>query len=155
MFSFPLLDSQFFSHSLVSIAFIQWKQTADARRSISPSPRRLLDIRKKQNSLDSSTTQCDDSTPPTNESSKFENISDNGSEISDEGYRSLGVIQSNAQKSKDSTLQNQNSVEDAEINGESLLILSHFMIFIFMREGFWSMTYFYLQNFWLYNFYTF
>ncbi|KAL5276129.1 GAS2L1 family protein [Megaselia abdita] len=94
---------------------IETNNTADARRSISPSPRRLLDIRKKQSSLDS-TTQCDDSTPPINESSKFENISDNGSEISDEGYRSLGVIQSNTQKSKDSSLQNQNSVEDAEIN---------------------------------------
>lgn len=95
-------------------------QTGDARRSISPSPRRLLDIRKKQSSLDSATTQCDDSAPnPINsESSKFENISDNGSEISDEGYRSLGVIQSNAQKSKDSSLQNQNSVEDAEIIGK-------------------------------------
>ncbi|XP_064546615.1 GAS2-like protein pickled eggs [Drosophila montana] len=48
------------------------------------------------------------------QSSKFENISDNGSEISDEGYRSLGVIQSNAQKRE--SLHSQASMEDAETN---------------------------------------
>lgn len=45
---------------------------------------------------------------------KFENISDNGSEISDEGYRSLGVIQSGAQKRE--SLHSQASIEDAESN---------------------------------------
>lgn len=122
-----------------------------ARRSMSPSPRRLIDVRKKQNSLDSNngsgpkslpicseavgnniqfdglnytagqtesgatqagTGQSDGNTNGT--SNKFENISDNGSEISDEGYRSLGVIQSNAQKRE--SLHSQASVEDAESN---------------------------------------
>lgn len=50
------------------------------------------------------------------QSSKFENISDNGSEISDEGYRSLGVIQSTAQKRE--SLHSQASIEDAESNGK-------------------------------------
>lgn len=93
------------------------------RRSMSPSPRRL-EMKKKQNSLDSSSTvaqaggstasnhlhqatvhfECDRdgsivSETKTESSSedktnKYENISDNGSEISDEGYRSLGVIHS-------------------------------------------------------------
>lgn len=124
-----------------------------ARRSMSPSPRRLIDMRKKQNSLDSNNgsgpkslpicsetvgnhiqfdglnytagqaengttqvgaTNSDASTNGTN--NKFENISDNGSEISDEGYRSLGVIQSNAQKRE--SLHSQASVEDAESNGK-------------------------------------
>lgn len=49
-------------------------------------------------------------------SNKFENISDNGSEISDEGYRSLGVIQSNAQKRE--SIHSQASIDDAENNGE-------------------------------------
>lgn len=131
-----------------------------ARRSMSPSPRRLIDMRKKQNSLDSSSsTSCNASgpkslpiagnndaavngthvqfeslslvdgvvtnttgMPPTGSdaintsSSKFENISDNGSEISDEGYRSLGVIQSNAQKRE--SLHSQTSMDDAENNGK-------------------------------------
>uniref|UniRef100_T1PJH5 Growth-Arrest-Specific protein n=1 Tax=Musca domestica TaxID=7370 RepID=T1PJH5_MUSDO len=47
-------------------------------------------------------------------SNKFENISDNGSEISDEGYRSLGVIQSNAQKRE--SIHSQASIDDAENN---------------------------------------
>ncbi|XP_036319675.1 GAS2-like protein pickled eggs [Rhagoletis pomonella] len=122
------------------------------RRSMSPSPRRLIDVRKKQNSLDSNNSSGPKSLPICNEavgnhvqfdgltysagptenntsqtgssnsdtntngmSSKFENISDNGSEISDEGYRSLGVIQSNAQKRE--SLHSQASVEDAESNG--------------------------------------
>ncbi|XP_054727203.1 GAS2-like protein pickled eggs [Anastrepha obliqua] len=122
-----------------------------ARRSMSPSPRRLIDMRKKQNSLDSSNGSGPKSLPICNEtvsnhvqfdelnytsrqaeqstsqtvggnsdcstngiSNKFENISDNGSEISDEGYRSLGVIQSNAQKRE--SLHSQASVEDAESN---------------------------------------
>lgn len=50
------------------------------------------------------------------QNSKFENISDNGSEISDEGYRSLGVIQSTAQKRE--SLHSQASIEDAENNGK-------------------------------------
>lgn len=50
------------------------------------------------------------------QNSKFENISDNGSEISDEGYRSLGVIQSTAQKRE--SLHSQASIEDAESNGK-------------------------------------
>lgn len=120
-----------------------------ARRSMSPSPRRLIDMRKKQSSLETygsvskflpitaelnngydsnydqsvvggghvvgSTIQNSTETSGNN-SNKFENISDNGSEISDEGYRSLGVIQSNAQKRE--SLHSQASIEDAENNGE-------------------------------------
>lgn len=47
---------------------------------------------------------------------KYENISDNGSEISDEGYRSLGLIQSN--NAKRISLHSQVSNEDADTNGE-------------------------------------
>ncbi|KAM7349707.1 GAS2-like protein pickled eggs isoform 1-T2 [Cochliomyia hominivorax] len=115
-----------------------------ARRSMSPSPRRLTDMRKKQSSLESYSSGPK-SLPITaeivngvgydnyeqssalggghggqngdtigNNSNKFENISDNGSEISDEGYRSLGVIQSNAQKRE--SLHSQASTDDAENN---------------------------------------
>ncbi|XP_061401096.1 GAS2-like protein pickled eggs [Musca vetustissima] len=119
------------------------------RRSMSPSPRRLIDMRKKQTSLDSYTNgpkslpitvehdgssghvqydsfdQTSSSTghghggnPNASDASansnKFENISDNGSEISDEGYRSLGVIQSNAQKRE--SIHSQASIDDAENN---------------------------------------
>lgn len=51
-----------------------------------------------------------------NGANKYENISDNGSEISDEGYRSLGLIQSNANKRI--SLHSQVSNEDAESNGK-------------------------------------
>lgn len=47
---------------------------------------------------------------------KYENISDNGSEISDEGYRSLGLIQSNT--AKRISLHSQVSNEDADTNGK-------------------------------------
>ncbi|KAH8355376.1 hypothetical protein KR084_000082 [Drosophila pseudotakahashii] len=115
-----------------------------ARRSMSPSPRRLIDMRKKQSSLDSYSSgpkslpgySCSSmeeaanggsagtgsigsgaaagSTAEQGGANKFENISDNGSEISDEGYRSLGVIQSGAQKRE--SLHSQASIEDAESN---------------------------------------
>ncbi|KAH8308581.1 hypothetical protein KR018_011946 [Drosophila ironensis] len=118
-----------------------------ARRSMSPSPRRLIDMRKKQSSLESYSSgpkslpgySCSLEEAGTaagaggtgggaagagssagagageqGNASKFENISDNGSEISDEGYRSLGVIQSNAQKRE--SLHSQASIEDAESN---------------------------------------
>lgn len=108
-----------------------------SRRSMSPSPRRLTDIRKKQGSLEAADTTATaakvQDEPPlvsetttkvesgTNVSSndganKYENISDNGSEISDEGYRSLGLIQSN--NAKRISLHSQVSNEDAETNGE-------------------------------------
>lgn len=114
---------------------------------MSPSPRRLIDMRKKQSSLESynngpkslpitvehnggsghvqfdsfdqsssghgTVTQSSDTSANSN---KFENISDNGSEISDEGYRSLGVIQSTAQKRE--SIHSQASMDDAENNGE-------------------------------------
>lgn len=117
------------------------------RRSMSPSPRRIADMKKKQNSLDSqilsspqpqtthvSTVQIpisndaennNDTTSSTTSSmtqvtndgaNKYENISDNGSEISDEGYRSLGLIQSN--NPKRISLHSQASNEDVEINGK-------------------------------------
>lgn len=105
-----------------------------ARRSMSPSPRRISEFKKKQNSLDSSvcpsaTVQFDSTilnnteTKPEqiNGDGKFENISDNGSEISDEGYRSLGVIQANLNGNlKRSSLHSQTSTEDAELNGMCL-----------------------------------
>ncbi|KAL7744173.1 hypothetical protein ACLKA6_009148 [Drosophila palustris] len=108
-----------------------------ARRSMSPTQRRLIsDMRKKQNSLESKSLSSSEETAGVaigtgtgtgaaagtgtatgtqpEQSSKFENISDNGSEISDEGYRSLGVIQSTAQKRE--SLHSQASIEDAESN---------------------------------------
>ncbi|XP_065363970.1 GAS2-like protein pickled eggs [Calliphora vicina] len=117
-----------------------------ARRSMSPSPRRLIDMRKKQSSLEtyggnnsgpkslpitaeivngvgggydnydqsSAIGHGQNTDASANNSNKFENISDNGSEISDEGYRSLGVIQSNAQKRE--SLHSQASTDDAENN---------------------------------------
>lgn len=111
---------------------------------MSPSPRRIPDLKKKQHSLDSCTaapisvapnnnpivpitTQLDalnlvnDSSKIENGDGKFENISDNGSEISDEGYRSLGLIQANNQnnnQAKRSSLHSQASTEDAELNGK-------------------------------------
>lgn len=99
---------------------------------MSPSPRRLADVRKK-NSFEYSSVQTPHDAPTSSYvsevkverdslnngsgndgSSKYENTSDNGSEISDEGYRSLG-IQSNSKKIY---LHNQVSFEDAETNGK-------------------------------------
>jgi len=105
-----------------------------SRRSMSPSPRRLIDIRKKQISLEAQTTattnNSQDEPPLVNEAkvesstignndgaNKYENISDNGSDISDEGYRSLGLIQSN--NAKRISLHSQVSNEDAETNGKN------------------------------------
>lgn len=113
-----------------------------ARRSMSPSPRRLIDIRKKQNSSENppatNTHIASVQIPLTDElanslsdakiengatvianndgANKYENVSDNGSEISDEGYRSLGIIQSN--NAKRISLHSQVSNEDADTNGE-------------------------------------
>lgn len=115
-----------------------------SRRSMSPSPRRLIDIRKKQSSLENppaiSTHISSVQIPLTQDepahslisdgkiesgtngtanndgANKYENVSDNGSEISDEGYRSLGIIQSN--NAKRISLHSQVSNEDADTNGE-------------------------------------
>lgn len=106
------------------------------RRSMSPSPRRLGDLKnKKQLSLDSNvgatttpatTTEAEptklsetngttNGTTSTDNGGKFENISDNGSEISDEGYRSLGLIQqANNNQSKRASLHSQTSIEDGK-----------------------------------------
>ncbi|KAG5679591.1 hypothetical protein PVAND_009151 [Polypedilum vanderplanki] len=103
------------------------------RRSMSPSPRRIGDIKKKQNSLES-THVSSVQIPISNEHSesnqlaiqataaatndganKYENVSDNGSEISDEGYRSLGLIQSN--NPKRISLHSQASNEDGDTSG--------------------------------------
>lgn len=110
------------------------------RRSISPSPRRLGDLKssKKQTSFDTNTSVVAQSngtteteTIKTNETNgntngtatianadgKFENLSDNGSEISDEGYRSLGLIQqANNGQSKRASLHSQTSIEDGKID---------------------------------------
>lgn len=103
---------------------------------MSPSPRRLNEFKKKQTSLDSSTsptveptsntdTNGESKTEQTNGDGKFENISDNGSEISDEGYRSLGVIQANLNgNAKRSSLHSQTS-EEPEVNGMLIRVLSH------------------------------
>lgn len=124
------------------------------RRSISPSPKRVVDMKRKQNSLEmpvsntqthiSSLTiplsQCEAETVNSNSNNlinemkavnnenvqngtttnndganKYENVSDNGSEISDEGYRSLGLIQSN--NPKRISLHSQASNEDVDTNG--------------------------------------
>lgn len=118
---------------------------------MSPSPRRLVDMRKKQNSTEIPSTNNHISTvqiplstqeliEPTNNvvteakielqmvnggnntvagtdngANKYENISDNGSEISDEGYRSLGLIQTN---NKRISLHSQVSNEETETNGK-------------------------------------
>jgi hypothetical protein len=128
---------------------------------MSPSPRRLTDIRKKQNSLENSNNATHITTmqiPPlssivdnsnsnsgnietsvnscvmndgkmdasnSNGSSESankydENVSDNGSEISDEGYRSLGLIQSN--NPKRISLHSQASNEDADTNGKIMFV---------------------------------
>lgn len=106
------------------------------RRSMSPSPRRLGDLKNKQQlSLDSNvgatttpatTTEAEptklsetngttNGTTSTDNGGKFENISDNGSEISDEGYRSLGLIQqANSNQSKRASLHSQTSIEDGK-----------------------------------------
>lgn len=121
------------------------------RRSISPSPKRVVDMKRKQNSLEmpvSNTqthissvqipmSQCDaesinnsnliseikavnenvsNGATPNDGANKYENVSDNGSEISDEGYRSLGLIQSN--NPKRISLHSQASNEDADTNGK-------------------------------------
>lgn len=121
---------------------------------MSPSPRRLVDMRKKPISTEIpsttnhiSTVQIPLSTQeliePTNAvvseakielqmvnggtvaggadngANKYENISDNGSEISDEGYRSLGLIQTN---NKRISLHSQVSNEEAETNGECCVL---------------------------------
>lgn len=112
---------------------------------MSPSPRRLIDIRKKQGSLENppaaSTHITSVQIPVTQDkpiislisegkvencttvsagnndgANKYENVSDNGSEISDEGYRSLGLIQSG--NAKRISLHSQVSNEDADSNGE-------------------------------------
>lgn len=106
---------------------------------MSPSPRRLSDMRKKQNSLETPVThvssvqiplsQQQESSPEPVEpkvganvtinndgANKYENVSDNGSEISDEGYRSLGLIQSN--NAKRISVHSQASNEDADTIGK-------------------------------------
>ncbi|KAL7035215.1 hypothetical protein ACKWTF_008269 [Chironomus riparius] len=118
------------------------------RRSVSPSPKRVVDMKRKQISLDMPVSthissvqipmsQCDtesinnnsniiseikavnenvsNGATPNDGANKYENISDNGSEISDEGYRSLGLIQSN--NPKRISLHSQASNEDADTNG--------------------------------------
>lgn len=107
---------------------------------MSPSPRRLGDLKsKKHTTFDtniiagattSTVVQSNGTTETeptkTNETNgntngttatdgKFENISDNGSEISDEGYRSLGLIQqANNNQSKRASLHSQTSIEDVK-----------------------------------------
>lgn len=126
---------------------------------MSPSPRRLIDIRKKQNSLETPSTgtqissvqvQSAQDEPASglieakieNGSSgaansdganKYENISDNGSEISDEGYRSLGLIQSS--NAKRISLHSQVSNEDADTNGELFAVFSSNFWRLFITTG--------------------
>lgn len=120
---------------------------------MSPSPRRLGDLKsKKQTSFDSnistvttaaSTTDAEttkhnennaNANGTTDNGGKFENISDNGSEISDEGYRSLGLIQqANNNQSKRASLHSQTSIEDgktddAKTNGEFYCLIKFFLL---------------------------
>lgn len=96
------------------------------RRSESPSPRRIPDFQKrKQHSLDSNPsnlispagTQLEKTIEEVNKidgievTAKSDNISDNGSEISDEGYRSLGIIQTN---NKRASLHSEASNDEAD-----------------------------------------
>ena len=95
---------------------------------MSPNPRQL-DVRKRQQSIDttkSSGVHFDSTTFTVNDVptelgsesvNKYENVSDNGSEISDEGYRSLGIIQSNHVEKRIS-LYSQASNEDADNSGK-------------------------------------
>lgn len=105
------------------------------KRSMSPSSRRLVDIKKKQTSLESNRSSSTNGSSNTaqvidavtqqtdnkgNEGNvvndgKFENISDNGSEISDEGYRSLGLVQQANNQSKRISLHSQASTEDTKV----------------------------------------
>lgn len=122
---------------------------------MSPSPRRLTDIRKKQSSTETppATTQIplpqdepatslitevkiENGAASNDGANKYENISDNGSEISDEGYRSLGLIQSN--NAKRISLHSQVSNEDAETIGKLtvlLVISTKFKLFNFPSQG--------------------
>lgn len=100
---------------------------SNLRRSMSPSPRRISEFKKKQNSVETTTpiapiaTTMSTATPVDAANSdhhvKFENVSDNGSEISDEGYRSLGLIHLNGNQPKRTSLHSQASTDDAEFNG--------------------------------------
>lgn len=105
-----------------------------SRRSVSPSLR--YDAKKKQHCSEvaAETTHISPVTHSQEENNliegriensanadvfnKYENISDNGSEISDEGYRSLGIVQTN--NPKRISLQNQASSEYAETNGKCI-----------------------------------
>lgn len=121
---------------------------------MSPSPRRLGDLKsKKQTSFElnaattlastaeAETSKLNESNANTNGTTdnggKFENISDNGSEISDEGYRSLGLIQQANNQSKRASLHSQTSIEDgktddAKTNGEFLVLILNFWFFFFL-----------------------
>lgn len=138
---------------------------------MSPSPRRLGDLKnKKQNSLESNTsvasttaeiestklhenTTTNGNTNGTNSTAdnggKFENISDNGSEISDEGYRSLGLIQQgNTNQSKRTSLHSQTSIEDGKIddaktNGRFLHL---FLFHCHVQQTYFFFLYFHLKT---------
>lgn len=130
-----------------------------SRRSMSPSPRRLVDMRKKQNAIEIPapvTTNGNNTTIPlspqyengvtmvseakielqtngnqpngnnntnnlNNGADAYEKISDNGSEVSDEGYRSLGLVQTNINALKRISLHSQASNDDAETNGKEIV----------------------------------
>lgn len=139
---------RFFLQSIFSQTFLTASPSL-SRRSMSPSPRRLIDMRKKQTSLEipppanthnstvqiplsqdetvsngfSSENKIESSTTGSSVNdgaNKYENISDNGSEISDEGYRSLGLIHSN--NAKRISLHSQVSNEDADTNGKRWVV---------------------------------
>jgi len=124
------------SHTFQQTTEKQLMSTSNlSRRSVSPSLR--YDAKKKQHCSEvaadithiSPVTHSQEENNLINEGrienssntdafNKYENISDNGSEISDEGYRSLGIVQSNNPKRV--SPQNQASTEYAETNGKSV-----------------------------------
>uniref|UniRef100_A0A182QD28 GAR domain-containing protein n=1 Tax=Anopheles farauti TaxID=69004 RepID=A0A182QD28_9DIPT len=113
-----------------------------ARRSVSPSPRRIQESKRKpavvsQQSNASSVGvhfECDKeaatvvpvttatAVPSDDEKNRYESVSDNGSEISDEGYRSLGLVPGGGQGATTTGGQrkgfgtSQHSSEDADTN---------------------------------------
>lgn len=145
-----------------------------SRRSMSPSPRRLVDMRKKQNAIEIPpapvTTNGNNTTIPlspqyengatmvseakielqtngnqpngnnntnnlNNGADAYEKISDNGSEVSDEGYRSLGLVQSNINALKRISLHSQASNEDADTNGKKI-VTTFFIRFLIILLNF-------------------
>lgn len=108
-----------------------------APRSISPgrkssSPDRRTKIVPSNHLVPTPLGLRNKSPRPVSPAPAAESASDNGSEVSDEGYRSLGVVAGSTQGSPSTkalnrySLHSQNSIEDAEFNGELFLYYPQF-----------------------------